>query len=323
MLDRRRLLAAAGGLALAPSAASAGAWQVLADREITLVVPFSPGGSTDVAARLLGRKFADLGLRLVVMNRSGGSGVEGTGYVARQQPTGLVLLSATPTAMLFIAARQNTGFTRHDFTPIALWSSAAFAFVVRTGSPIATMRDLLQAAHDRRGTLAVGSTGSGGEYQYLIEEVFREAGSTINYIGYRGGGDVATAVAGGHVEAGYVSVAGSAQLVRDGQLRYLAHTSEASERLGAFPDVPHVAAFGSQQRQVAFNALMGPRGLPDALRDPLAAAVQEATEDRAFVTAHENMGMVVRYMGPAELLAYLERLDQTVIPGYRDWRPAT
>ncbi len=322
MLGRRRLFAAGGGLALVPGAVSANSWQAAADREMTLVVPFSPGGSTDVAARLLGRKFADLGLRLVVMNRSGGSGVEGAGYVARQSPTGHVLLSATPTAMLFVAARQNTGFTYQDFTPIALWSSAAFAFVVRTDSPIGTMRDLLDTARTRRGVFTIGSTGSGGEYQYLIDQVFQEAGTTINYIGYRGGGDVATAVAGGHVEAGYVSVAGSGQLVRDGQLRYLAHTSEASERLGAFPNVPHVSAFGSRQQQVAFNALMSPRGLPDGLRDALAAAVQEATKDPTFVTAHENMGMVVRYMGPAELLAYLERLQQTVIPGYRDWRPA-
>jgi tripartite-type tricarboxylate transporter receptor subunit TctC len=184
------------------------------------------------------------------------------------------------------------------------------------------MAELLENERARNGSLSVGSTGSGGEYQYLIEQVFREARATVNYIGYRGGGDVATAVAGGHVEAGYVSVAGSAQLVRDGRLRYLAHTSEASERLNAFPDVPHVSAFGSRQTQVAFNALMGPRGTPAPFRDALAAAVEEATKDSAFVAAHENAGMVMRFMAPAELRTYLQRLEREVIPGYRDWRPA-
>ena len=319
MLNRRSLLALA---AMTPGAAVAQPWQSIRDREITLVVPFTPGGSTDVAARLMSRKLTELGLRAVVMNRPGGSGVEGAGFVARQTPGNGVLLSATPTAMLFVSARENTGFTVADFEPIGLWSSAAFAFLVRAESPIRSMAQLLETARSRNGSLSLGSTGSGGEYQYLIEQVFREARATINYIGYRGGGDVATAVAGGHVEAGYVSVAGSAQLVRDGRLRYLAHTSEASDRLNAFPDVPHIRSVGSRQTQVAFNALMGPRGTAAGFRDALAAAIEEATKDRAFVTAHENMGMVVRYMGPAELSQYIQRLNREVIPGYRDWRPA-
>ena len=319
MLDRRSLLALATAT---PATAAAQPWQSLRDREITLVVPFTPGGSTDVAARLMARKLTELGLRAVVMNRPGGSGAEGAAFVARQSPGNGVLLSATPTAILFVSARENTGFTAADFEPIALWSSAAFAFLVKADSPIRTMAELLENARARRGSLSIGSTGSGGEYQYLIEQVFREVGATINYIGYRGGGDVATAVAGGHVEAGYVSVAGSAQLVRDGRLRYLAHTSEASDRLNAFPDVAHVRAFGSQQTQVAFNAIMGPRGTPAAFRDALAAAIEEATKDPAFIAAHENTGMVVRFMGPAELVAYLQRINREVIPGYRDWRPA-
>jgi tripartite-type tricarboxylate transporter receptor subunit TctC len=320
MFDRRSLLALP---ALVPALAWAQPWRELADRSFSLVVPFTPGGSTDAAARLLARKLTDLGLRAVVMNQPGGSGAVGANFVARQSPTQGVLLSATPTAMLFVSARENTGFTSADFEPIALWSSAAFAFVVRVDSPIRTMAELLANARSRNGALSVGSTGSGGEYQYLIELVFREANTTVNYIGYRGGGDVALAVAGGHVDAGYVSVAGSAALVRDGRLRFLAHTSEASQRLAAFPDVPHIAAFGSRQTQVAFNALMGPRGLPASIRDPLAAAVEEATKDPAFVTAHENAGMVVRFMGPAELTEYLARIQRDVIPGYRDWRPTT
>jgi tripartite-type tricarboxylate transporter receptor subunit TctC len=323
MLDRRSFLTIAGAAAISPREGLAQApWQAAAGMEITLVVAFSPGGSTDAAARLLSRKLNELGLRTVVMNRSGGGGVEGTGYVARQAPTGHTILSATPTALLFIAARENTGWTRRDFEPVALWSSAAFAFAVRAESPITDMRDLLRLGTERRGSLSVGSTGSGGEYQYLIEQVFSEAGATINYIGYRGGGDVSTAVAGGHLDAGYVSIASSAQLVRDGKLRYLAHTSELSERLGAFPDLPHVSAFGSRQTQVAFNALMAPRSTPPAVRDALATAVRVATEDAAFVKAHENLGMTIKFMGPAELLEYIERLERTIIPAYRDWRPA-
>jgi tripartite-type tricarboxylate transporter receptor subunit TctC len=95
-----------------------------------------------------------------------------------------------------------------------------------------------------------------------------------------------------------------------------------SERLGAFPDLPHVSAFGSRQTQVAFNALMAPRSTPPAVRDALATAVRVATEDAAFVKAHENLGMTIKFMGPAELLEYIERLERTIIPAYRDWRPA-
>ncbi len=298
------------------------AWQAATGQDITLVVAFSPGGSTDVAARLLSRKLSELGLRTIVANRSGGSGVEGIGFVARQPPNGATLLGGGSAATLFLPARQNTGWARADFEPIALWSSSLFAFAVRTESPIATMGDLLRVAAERRGGLSLGSTGSGGEYQFLIERVFGEAGASVNYVGYRGGADVATAVAGGHVDAGYMSMASSAQLAREGRLRYLAHTSEIAERVRPFPDVPHVAAFGSRQAQIAFNALMGPRGVPAPFRDAIAAAIRAATEDPAFVTAHENLGMIVDYKGPDAFRAYIEHIEQTFIPVYRDWRPA-
>lgn len=325
MITRRNLLMGLGGVGAALSigepARAQSAWQAIAANDISLVVAYGAGGSTDAAARLLNKKFNSMGLKTKVVNRPGSGGVEGTGWTRRQPPTGAVILAGSPTAMLFLPSKENTGYTWRDFEPIGLWSSAAFGFSVHAESKYKTMADAIKDAQARPGQVSVGSTGSGGEYQYLIEQVFAENKTRINYIGYRGGGDVSSNLLGRHIDIGYISIAGASPLARDNKIRILAHTSEVSEKLSAFPDVPHIGSVGSKQKQISFYALFAPKGTPRTFRDALTVALQEASKDPEFIADHDKLGLTVKFMNASELNTYMEEIEKTIIPHYKAWNP--
>ena len=300
-------------------AAAAESWESLKGKRLTFVVAYGPGGSTDVTTRILAKKLTDLGLTVVVLNKAGGGGIEGTYWVARQDPDSLIFIAATPTAFHYLPNAEKTGYTWQDFSPVAMWSSAAFAFAVKSDSKYKTFQELIADAKVRPSVVSVGSTGSGGEYQYLVESVFKKAGTTINYISFKGGGDVTTSVLGGHIEVGYGSVAGLAPLVKSGQARLLAHTSEAGDMLSAFPEVPHLRKLGYDEEQASSYALWGPKGTNEKIRRALAEAVKIAANDPEVIAANTKLGLTMQYRGVDELFATSKAFEEKSIGAYAVW----
>ena len=300
-------------------AAAAESWESLKGKRLTFVVAYGPGGSTDVTTRILAQKLTDMGLSVVVMNKAGGGGVEGTYWVARQDPDSGIFLAATPTAFHYLPNADKTGYTWQDFSPVAMWSSAAFAFAVKADSKYKTFADLIADAKARPKLVSVGSTGTGGEYEFLVDSVFRKEGTSINYIGFKGGGDVTTSVLGGHIDVAYGSVAGLAPLAKSGQLRLLAHTSEAGEVLSAFPDVPHVRKLGYDEQQASSYALWAPKGANEATRRALADAVKVAAGDQGVIDANTKLGLTMQYRGVDELFATSKAFEEKSIAAYSAW----
>ena len=294
-------------------------WDAVKGREFTFVVGYGAGGSTDATTRILAKKLTDMGINAKVVNKPGAGGTEGTYWAAQQSPKSGILLAATPTAFHFLAAAEKTGYSWKDFEPIAMWSSAAFAFVVPEDSKYKTMQDLITAAKQNPGKISIGSTGSGGEYQYIIDKIFSTAGTSINYVGFKGGGEVTTNLLGGHIDAGYISVAGAAPLVDAGKMRFLAHTAETGERLAAYPDVPHVRKLGYDEAQNSSYALWAPKGSDSNMRKALAAAVEAAVKDPEVVSANQKLGLTIIYKGPEELLAAAQEIETKVVPDYVKW----
>lgn len=300
-------------------AAAAESWESLKGKRLTFVVAYGTGGSTDVTTRILAKKLTDFGLTVVVLNKAGAGGIEGTYWVARQDPDSLIFLAATPTAFHYLPNAEKTGYTWQDFSPVAMWSSAAFAFAVKSDSKYKTFQDLTADAKVRPGAVSVGSTGSGGEYQYLVESVFKKSGATINYISFKGGGDVTTSVLGGHIDVGYGSVAGLAPLVKSGQVRLLAHTSEAGDVLSAFPEVPHVRKLGYDEEQASSYALWAPKGTNEKVRRALADAVKMAANDPEVIDANTKLGLTMQYRGVDELFATSKAFEEKSIGAYAAW----
>ena len=292
-MHRRDLFRTAALIALpAPALAQAS----FPDRPISLVVPFTAGGSTDIAARILAERMAArLGpnARIVVENRAGAGGSLGAEHVRRQAPDGHSLLVATASSHATnpAALPATTPYDPvEDFSHIAIVGGGPMVVVVPGRSAFRTLPELFAAARARPGALSFGTSGAGGIGHLTAEYVmFRGGGAAgplrAEHIPYRGGAQVLAAMASGDLDFSVEVLASAAPHVRDGTSRALAVT--IPRRHALFPDVPSVAEFGLADMNVTtWNVLLAPRGLPPGL---LARLNEAATAALAEPQLRERM----------------------------------
>jgi tripartite-type tricarboxylate transporter receptor subunit TctC len=289
-MNRRSLLAAPLLPLLARPARAQGTWP---DKPISLVVPFTAGGSTDIAARILAERMAPrLGpsARIVVENRAGAGGSLGAEHVRRQPADGHVLLLATASSHGTNPAAlpaQTPYDPVADFTPIAIVGGGPMVIVVPGRSPYRALPDLFAAMRARPGALSYGTSGAGGIGHLTAEYVlFRAGGLKAEHIPYRGGAQVLAAMAAGELDFSSEVLASAAPHVRDGTSRALAVT--VPRRHPLFPDLPSVAEYGMPDVEITtWNVLLAPRGLPPALGARLNEAAVAALSDPQ---ARERLG---------------------------------
>jgi tripartite-type tricarboxylate transporter receptor subunit TctC len=278
MIDRRGLLAAALAAGAIRSAAAQPAWP---DRPVRVVVPFPPGGSNDIVARLLCEALRErTGQPWIVENRSGAGGNIGADAVAKAAPDGTTLLLTAPgpltinnalfASMPYVAAR--------DLAPLAL--VATVPIVLMTGPDLAArnVRELIALAKAQPGKIAFGSSGNGST-NHLAGELFRSmAGIEIVHVPYRGAAPAMTDLVGGQIGMLFDNLPAVLPQVRDGRVRALAVAG--ARRTDALPDVPTMAEAGLPGFEAeAWFGLVGPAGMAAPLRARVAALVTEALAD--------------------------------------------
>ncbi len=233
-------------------------------RPVRFLVPFPPGGSTDVAARALAEKVATgLGQQVVVENRGGGGGAVGAGEVARAQPDGYtILFAANAVSILHLAVKNLPYDTLRDFVAITQVTTQPNTFAVHPSVPATSIKELVAYAKANPGKLSYGHSGAGGS-QHLTGELLKKmAGIDMVGIPYKGGGQLITDLLGGQIQVG---IAGTTPMIphhRAGRIKILALTS--LERFAPLPEIPTVveagyAGFESSQ----WLGLLAPRGTPD------------------------------------------------------------
>jgi tripartite-type tricarboxylate transporter receptor subunit TctC len=232
-------------------------------RPVRFLVPFPPGGSTDVAARALADKLsAGLGEQVVVENRGGGGGAVGTAEVARAQPDGYtILFAANAITILHLAVKNLPYDTLRDFAAITQVSTQPNAFAVHPSVPANSIRELVAYAKANPGKLSYGHSGAGGG-QHLTGELLKKmAGIDMVGIPYKGGGQLITDLLGGQIHLG---IAGTTPLIphhRSGKIRILALSS--LERFPPLPDIPTVVEAGYRGFESSqWLGLLAPRGTP-------------------------------------------------------------
>src|SRR3712207_2944602 len=252
---RRRLFLAAGALAAAAPAARGRAQTPAtpgfspATRPVTLISGYSPGGSTDIAARLLADRLAahlDPGARVVVENRPGASGVIAADWLRRQAPDGhTVMLAATGSHA--IAQNHLVGWNKYDaaadFThlgaigtpPLILVANNAFA----ADTPAATVSKLREAP---RGSVTYATSGVGGILHLSTEMLAQHLGTQFVHVPYRSGAQMLQAIHTGEAQFGIAALASAHAMVRDGLARGVAITG--TERFPTYPDIPTLAESG-------------------------------------------------------------------------------
>jgi tripartite-type tricarboxylate transporter receptor subunit TctC len=296
------------GLVLLGSFERAQAEDKYPSRPIELVVPFGPGGSADLAARCYSDDLAKiLNVSINVVNRPGGTGVQGTTYIINGKKDGYTLLGATDTPLLIMPVinKEVTYDPLKDVIPIGRFAHVYSFFAVMSDSPFKTLPELIDYARKNPGKLKNGCAGLGTEAYFNLQVLCSKAKIKITTIPFKSGGENAAALLGGHVDMSSSSVASLGKHVKAGKLRGLAVSSK--KRHPDFPDIPTTAELGYPESDFAvWTGVFAPSGVSQQVINVLAPAVEKAFKDPEVIKRAINLGMEAEYMGPAELRKHLE-----------------
>ena len=232
------------GCLVAALAAGAPARADFPDKTIRIVVPYTPGGFNDTLGRIVAQKFTDdWGVPAVVENRPGGGTLIGTDAVAKAPADGYTLLVvAFPFAVNPSLYAKLPYDTLKDFAPLILAGQSANILVVNNDVPVKSVKELIDIAKAKPGTISYGSTGSGSS-NHLSMELFRlMTGTNLIHVPYKGSAPMVTDLLGGHVQVAFDNVPNVIQQVKAGKLRALAVTSPARDT--SVPDLQTVAEAG-------------------------------------------------------------------------------
>jgi tripartite-type tricarboxylate transporter receptor subunit TctC len=290
-----------------PGAVSAGpALASYPDRIVKIVVPFAPGGGTDVIARTLAQEMAkDLGVSVIIENKPGAGTIIGTQAVAGSPPDGYTLLMGTFANAVNPSLNSKLPYDPHrDFAPVALVARSFNIVVVNPKSPIRSIADLIAAAKADPEKLSYGTFGTGTS-AHLAGELFKNmAGVNLTTVPYKGAAPAITDLVGGQIQVMFTTVASAASLIAGGQLRALAVTS--AERSPAFPQLPTVAEAGVPGYAAeSWYGLFAPAGTPADVIDRLNKSAASAVQSEVFKRLGVNEGLVMVARPPAAFDQYV------------------
>jgi tripartite-type tricarboxylate transporter receptor subunit TctC len=275
-------------------------------RPVTLVVPFAPGGSTDIAARVVGQKMSELlGRPVVVENRAGGGTVIGTRFVAAAQADGHTLLYGSNTLGLNPTLRSNLPYdTVRDLQPVGLVARQPFVLAVHPGLPVQSVAELIAYAKARPGAVNFGSAGI-GTGNHLVQELFAIlAGIELTHVPYPGDGPMVNDLLAGRVQMTISTLPSLMAFIQAGSLRALGIGD--AEPLPQLPQVPPISRAGLPEYVTSgWNAIMAPAGIAQPVLDRLVDVLRQTVADPAVADALTRGGAVPAFAGPQEMSAFL------------------
>ncbi|MBR0643121.1 Bug family tripartite tricarboxylate transporter substrate binding protein [Plastoroseomonas hellenica] len=313
--SRRPLLGGLAGLLASPGLARPALAQgSAAARPVTIIVPFAPGGSTDVVSRLMAERMtASLGQPVQVENRPGGNTIVGAEYVARARPDGQTLLMAAGTTLTINPVIQpNLPYAVEDFAPVMLATTFPFGIITRLeGGPV-DVPAWVAAARARPGQMTYGTNGPTTLTNVAMLMVLERLGITMQDVTYRGDSVQLSAFLAGDIDM-LIVAGGTAQPVhRNRQGRMIAWTS--GRRVESTPEVPSIAEFAPGLEVLSWFGLLAPARTPAELVQRLNAAANQALQDPRLRERLVTEGQFLAGGTPQEFSEFLRRSDA-------QWRP--
>ena len=316
-VNRRDLLKGGVTLTLASQASlqsivDAGAQAAWPNRNITVIVPFPPGGQADLAARPIAAALEKiLGKSVVVDNRAAGAGGSlGNATAARAEPDGHTLLITLSSLAVLPESDRLFGrppaYEVSQFTPVARILADPTLLAVPASAPWKTLQDLVDDAKKRPGEIPYGSSGPYGTLHVSMEMFASAAGIKLFHVPYGGGGPAVTALLGGQVEASAQGPAAAIGQIRAGKMRALA--GWGSERLKLLPDLPTFKELGYQDVEFyIWSGVFAPAATPAPIVSRLRESVKAAATSEDFRNAMEKVSTPVHYLDAPEFAKYWER----------------
>ncbi|MBX6375416.1 MAG: tripartite tricarboxylate transporter substrate binding protein [Acetobacteraceae bacterium] len=307
--SRRALLGAASALAVPGLARAQGrgpdGWPH--GRPVSLVIPFSPGGGTDVVARILQEDFAEtFGGNFLMEHKPGATTTLGARYVARSRPDGYTLLIGSNSAFALAPfAYRNLGYDPlADFTHISLIYGSAYLLVAHPRW--SSFQQVIEAAKREPGRISYGTWGVGSISHLLMLEMNERTGTEMLHVPFGGPAPALTEILAGRIDLMFTTFAPARGHVLEGRLRALGAPHE--QRLAEVPDVPTMAELGLADFLVStWWCLAGPAGLPAPLTAALAQAVRTTTERPLAKRLSQEFGLLPLPLGPEAMRARIQR----------------
>jgi tripartite-type tricarboxylate transporter receptor subunit TctC len=279
------------------------------DKPVTIVVPFPPGGSTDMIARTLGAKLQEkLGQTFIVDNRAGATGTIGMGQVKRAAPDGytLIVSSLGPFVIAPHLLKNVPYDMSKDFDLLMVAVQAPNVLVVPAASPFKTVADVLEQAKKTPNKLTFASSGNGSSDHLTAELFWQQTATTGVHVPYKGGAPAMNDLLGGVVDASFQNINAVVQHVNAGKLRALAVTGE--KRSALLPQVPTLAEAGVKGADVySWQAVAAPKGLPAEAKTKLHAAMVAALNDATVKPKLTELGFEIVANTPEQFAQFQAR----------------
>jgi tripartite-type tricarboxylate transporter receptor subunit TctC len=276
-------------------------------RPIKLVVPFGPGGPTDVAARLVSQiAQAELGATIVVENRPGAGGATGSKSVANAEPDGYTLLVGTSATLAVVPAlMKNPGYDAvKSFAAVAKVADSTTVMIVPANFPANSVKEFVAYAKANPGKLSYASAGAGNQTQLVAELLKAKAGIEATHIPYKSGAEMVTAVLSEQVQLTFPDISILIPLIREHKVKALAVTS--ARRHPRLPDVPTLMESGFPDFAITFwSGVVAPAGTPATMVDKLNAAIDKGLRSREIQDKLAAIGSQTAPGSPQDFAAFI------------------
>lgn len=282
-------------------------------KSITMIVPFAPGGLTDVSARVLAPALSEeLGVSIEVVNKPGASSQIGLTELSQAKPDGYTfgytLLPTTPNA--YLSPERKAAFDRDSFIGFANYFSTPIVAVTNPETGLATVSDLVERAKENPGKVSVGTGALGGPADMGRVLLEQSEGIEFANVQFDGGGPTAVALLGGHIDVAFASVPEIAQYVKSGQMTILGVMTP--EQVDLLPGAATFTEQGFDLTMASTGILSVPAGTPDAITERLSEAVDAAMKHDEVIAKSKELGFLLAYLDRAGVTAEWDLSEKQV-----------
>lgn len=270
--------------------------------EVTIVVPYSPGGASDTVTRIIAKNVEpELGVPVIVTNKTGASGSIAMDYVRKSTPDGYTICYM-PVESTMVGALGYTDLKPADFNFIAGAMTISAAITVNADSPWNSIEELIEYAKENPGKVSVGNSGTGSIWHIAAASLEEAEGIKFNHVPFEGAAPAIAALMGNHIDVVTVSDSEVQPNVENGDFKLLAVMGD--QRSPAFPDVPTLKESGIDVTAFGWGGFAVPAGTPDDVKATLEAAFKKAIESDDFAKLCAERGMTQNYMTGEEIQTF-------------------